>query len=581
MNVLKLNFLKISLLAIALSLSLIYNYNFDFWIQKGYEYYQLFLVIVISALIFAFSNKTLELGKVDVVVISILLFLLLSRSVKITSFNEIHVLNSASLILYYLSVKTIHLKKEEFKTYHHFVIMVGFLLAIYSLLQLSGKIPSSNSFWHMLGNFPNPAPLGGFIATILSLVFFELVQKEILKNHLKLITYISVALTLCIVLIKSASRAAMLALVVTLFVLFLFKGILHRKKLKYISFLVVPILCFIFFYKGSDSIYGRLLIWKISFLSFFENPFTGIGYGFFGVEYPNFQSHYFMSGRGSTQEILLAGSTEQTFNEFLKFVIENGILGIVLILACLFWLLKSNETFSVYISKNSSLASLCLYCTILVFAQLSFPLQFLPFKLLLLNQIGLQKYSNIFPNFTIKPNFQKILLCLAFCLMFFACNYQYKGFKALKEASELQFSDPNLSKNLYMYASKRLGHEAAFLIHYANVLEEENPKTALLYYEKAKQLASITGLYKKTAQINESLGNYKQAETDYLRIHFVSPHLFLPLEYLLDFYNRRGNKKKSNYYAKKILKTIIKIPSAEVVRIKQKAKNQLTFNPIY
>jgi len=580
MNVLKLNFLAVFFLATALCLSLIYNYNFDFWIAKEYEYYQLFFVLLIATFFFVFSKGPLKLGKVDVAVVSILIFVLISRALKLTSFNEIHVLNTVSLIFYYLSIKTINLKKEEFKTYHNFVIMVGFLLAIYSLLQLSGKIPSSNSFWHMLGNFSNPAPLGGFIAAILSLVFFELVQKEILKNHLKLIVYILVAVTLCMVLIKSASRAAMLSLVVALFVLFLFKGIIHWKNLKYISFLILPILCFIFFNKGADSIYGRILIWKISFLSFFKNPFIGIGYGFFDVDYPNFQANYFMNG-GTNQEILLAGNTEQTFNEFLKFVIENGILGIVLVCTCLFWLLKSNEGLSVYICKNSSIASLCLYSAILVFAQFSFPLQFLPFKLLLLNQIGLEKYPNLFPNITTYVNFQKVIFCLLGCLLLLACNYQYKGFKAWKEASELQFSDPDLSNTLYIYAFTRLEHEAAFLTHYANVIEEKNPQTALIYYEKAKNLTSITGLYKKTARINESLGNYKDAETDYLRMHFVSPHLFLPLEELLDFYNRRGDINKSNYYAKKIIETAIKIPSSEVLRIKHKAKKQLISNLIY
>lgn len=574
---LKSNSLPVFLLATALSFSLIYNYNFDFWIHKAYEYYQLFFIVSIATVFFVLSNEPLKLGKIDVVVIVVLMFLLFSRSLKLSSFNEIHVLNTVSLILYYLSVKTIHLKKEEITTYHHFVIGVGFLLCVYCLLEFSGYVISSNYFWSMMGNFPNPAPLGGFVAVILSLVFYELVQKEILEKYSKLIVYILIAITLSFVLVKSASRAAMLSLIVALFVLFLSKGIIKWKNLKYALFMMLPILCFIFFNKGMDSIYGRLLIWKISFLSFFNNPYTGIGYGFFGVEYPNFQAAYFMNG-GTKREILLAGATEQTFNEFLKFVIENGILGVILILVCLFWVLKSNVNCWIYINKNSSLASLSLYSAILIFAQFSFPLQFLPFKLLLLNQIGLQKYPTLLPNFTLKVNFQKTLFFLMCCLMLFVSNYQYKGFRAWKEASELQFSDPDSSNTLYIVASKRLEYEAAFLSHYANIIEDENPQIALMYYEKAKRLTSTPKLYKKTALINENLRNYKCAETDYLRIHFVSPHLFLPLEQLLDFYNRRGNIKKSNYYAKKILETPIKIPSTEVVRIKQKAKKQLTLN---
>lgn len=575
MNILKLNFLKVFLLAAALSLSLVYNYNFDFWIRKEYEYYQLFSVLLFTIVLFVFSKGPLKLGKVDITVISILIFLLLSRASRLTSFNEIHILNTVSLILYYISVKTIHLRKEDFTTYYNFIICIGFFLSAYSLFELSGYIPSSNSFWNMLGNFPNPAPLGGFVAVVLSLVLNELLQKEILKNYLKLVLYILIAILLLIVLIKSGSRAALLSLIVSVLILLLCKRVIEWENLRYIILIGLPLLCFVFFYKGTDSVYGRLLIWKISFISFFENPYAGISYGFFGVDYLNFQATYFMNG-GTNQEILLAGATEQTFNEFLKFVIENGILGILLVVGCCFWILKPNTHFCNYIKRNSSIVSFSLYSVILVFAQFSYPLQFLPFKLILLNQIGLQKYTPLFLNFTVKVNFQKILFCLMCCLIFFTSNYQYKGFKAWKEASELQFSDPNLSNTLYVFASRRLVNEVAFLSHYANI--QKRPQEALVYYEKAKRLASFPGLYKKTAQINENLGNYKRAEADYLKIHFISPHLFLPLEQLLDFYNRRGDKKKSNYYAKKILGTSIKIPSAEVTRIKHKAMNQLDFH---
>lgn len=45
----------------------------------------------------------------------------------------------------------------------------------------------------MLGGFPNPGPLGGFIALILSFVFYGLLQKEIIKKPVKLIIYTLIA----------------------------------------------------------------------------------------------------------------------------------------------------------------------------------------------------------------------------------------------------------------------------------------------------------------------------------------------------------------------------------------------------
>ncbi|MBO9586446.1 MAG: O-antigen ligase family protein [Flavobacterium sp.] len=572
----KTNCIKLFLLTSALFLSLVYNYNADFWIQKEFEYYRLFFVLVTSALLFIICSKPVKLGKIDILIVSVLILVLLSRVFRLRSFNDIYILNTISLLIYYLSIKTISLDKEEIIYYYNCVIGVGLLLSFYSLLQFYGYVDSGNYYWKMLGGFSNPAPLGGFIALVLTLVLYQLFQKETIQKYSRLLLYVLITLFLLFVLIKSASRAAMLSVLVAFFILLLAKGIIKLKKLRYVLFIIPVFLCLIIFHKGMDSVYGRLLIWKITFLSFLNNPITGIGYGFFGAHYLDFQSEYFMNG-GTDREMLLAGFTEQTFNESLKFLIENGLTGILLILLCLLWILKSDESFWICVKKNSSLASLTFFSAIFVFSQLSFPFQFLSFKLLFLNQIGLQKYSPVvFVNFDIKNRLQKLLFCLVSAIILFLVNYKYEGFRFWKEASESQFSNPELSRTLYSNAALRLGNDAGFLINYANSLEETNPKEALVYYEKAKLFSGASILYKKTANLNEKLRDYKSAENDYLRIHYVSPHLFVPLEQLLDFYNRKHDANKSAYYAKKILETTIKVPSPEVMRIKQKARNQLT-----
>lgn len=339
MNFLKTNVFKTMLLALFLSLSLIFNHNADFWIGKEYEYYQLFLTVSFSTLFFLLSKEQLQLGKVDITVIFLLLLLAISRSLHIGSYNEIHVINTFALILYYVSLKTIRLKKEEITTYYQFNITVGALLCIYCFLELSDVIEPTNFYWRMTGNFPNPGPLGGFIAAILSLVFYELLQKSILKKWVKLVAHVIVAAIMIFVLIKSASRAAMLSVVIAITILASYYGFKKWKYFKYTLFFLLPIFIFIGLSKSTDSISGRLLIWKISLLSFLEHPLVGVGYDFFGVEYLNFQADYFSKG-GTNDEILLAGANEQAFNEFLKFVIENGIWGIIIIIVAIFWILK-------------------------------------------------------------------------------------------------------------------------------------------------------------------------------------------------------------------------------------------------
>jgi O-antigen polymerase len=559
-------------LALLLSLSLIFNCNTDFWIGKEYEYYRLFFILIFSAFVFFTSKEQLRLGKVDVFVIFLLLFLVISRSIHLDSLNEIHVINTISLVIYYIALKTVRLKKEEITVYYQFVISIGVFLCGYCMLELYDVIEPTNLYWRMIGNFPNPGPLGGFIAIILSLVFYEFLQKSIQEKWLKLAVYVPIVALMTFVLIKSESRAAMLSVIISITVLVSYYGFKKWKYFKYTLFSLLPIFIFIGLSKGTDSISGRLLIWKISLLSFLDHPFTGIGYNFFGVEYINFQADYF-SKAGTKEEVLLAGANMQAFNEFLKFILENGLVGIILIVGSVFWVSKSKDMVPNSNNKqNLPLASIAFYSTIIVFASFSFPLQFWPFKLLLLNQIALQEYPTLSQKFRINKNFGKLLLGVVSCFLLFISNYQYKAFRAWKDGSELQFSNPDSAKILYSCAYQRLQNDGGFVMGYAFFMEDKNTNTALDLLEKAKRLINTPTLYAKTAQLNEQLGNYKSAEENLLKLHFISPHLFKPQEQLLDFYTRRSMAAKAKYYATKILETPIKVPSSEVLRIKQKAK---------
>lgn len=148
----------------------------------------------------------------------------------------------------------------------------------------------------------------------------------------------------------------------------------------------------------------------------------------------------------------------------------------------------------------------------------------------------------------------------------------YNGLKAWKNGSELQFSNPDSTKTLYEFAQQRLPNDGSFFLQYGIFMEDKNTKTALSLFEKAIQLTNLPILYTKTAQLNEQLGNFKKAEKDLLKFHYFCPHLFKPQEELLNFYNRRNYVQKVKWIAKKIMKAPIKIPSQEVIRIKQKAK---------
>ena len=119
--------------------------------------------------------------------------------------------------------------------------------------------------------------------------------------------------------------------------------------------------------------------------------------------------------------------------------------------------------------------------------------------------------------------------------MLFMGNYQYKGFRAWKNGSELQFSNPDATKILYDYTYERLQNEGSFLLHYGLFMEDKNKNKALMLFEKAKHLINVPVLYAKTAQLNEQISNYKNAEENFLnRLTEPPPEAMTQLEALMD-----------------------------------------------
>ncbi|PXY41635.1 hypothetical protein DMB65_06705 [Flavobacterium cheongpyeongense] len=578
MNLFKTNSVKIVLIVTVLIASLIFNHNIDFWKFKQNQFIVLFYMVVFSFLLFIIKPQKIRVNKLDLIIILVLSITILSRFFRLNTFNEIHIINSFILLIYYLAIKSLKLSAKEKKIYYQLLTLTGVFLCFYCLLELGGYVDPSNIYWNMKGNFRNPGPLGGFLSILFALVLYELFQKNTYSNIPKLITYLFTAIIMLFIIIKSESRAAILASFFTFLILLYYYFLRKRVFAKYAAFAIIfPILFLIITTKSTDSIVGRLLIWKITFFSFLENPVTGIGYGMFQTDYMNFQAEYF-SKNDIQQEILLANANTQAFNEILKFIIENGIIGTLLLLIGILWILKNyNKKFTNDISKTS-VQSIVFYCSFAVFASFSYPLQFLPFKLLLLNQIALEETTICFSIPKIKMYSAKTIGCCVSLFLLYTVNNQYNAIRAWKEASERQFDNPTRSANLYKTAFNNLENDDSYLIHYSRFLEENNPKKALSLLEKAKETGNSPLLQLKLSKLYEAKKDFEQAEKSLLQRHYTSPHLFKPQEDLLDYYIRRSLFYKANWIARRILQTPIKIPSEEVKNIITKAKHYINNN---
>lgn len=102
--------------------------------------------------------------------------------------------------------------------------------------------------------------------------------------------------------------------------------ILYRQR-KIALVLTVAIAAFAFtgcYFLKKDSADGRLLMWKVAADAAMEAPLTGVGWDRVAGSYGDAQERYFAAGKGSEQEVMVAGAPEYVFNEYLQVAIAFG-----------------------------------------------------------------------------------------------------------------------------------------------------------------------------------------------------------------------------------------------------------------
>ena len=140
----------------------------------------------------------------------------------------------------------------------------------------------------------------------------------------------------CIIISVIVLTKARAAIIGTTAILLLFAiGILKNKNIKlsivhYSAILVVSILLFVglFFFK-KDSANGRLLIWKCSTQLILQKPILGHGGNGFNANYMNEQATY-LASHPDSKYIMLSDNVREPFNEFIRWGVNYGIVGLSL-----------------------------------------------------------------------------------------------------------------------------------------------------------------------------------------------------------------------------------------------------------
>jgi len=477
-----------------------------------------------------------------------------------------------------------------------FFILTGLVEAVWGLKQLYGFSPSQHSLFKTTGSFFNPGPYAGYLAMVIPLAFYYMLNDyRIFKNKLHYIyipfyvrwgiSVLSFFSTL-LVLPAAMSRASWIAAIIGC----LISGLLYlskkknlkayikrfRKKLIFIlsGTIILSIIGLIGIYHlKKDSADGRALIWKISIETIKEYPF-GIGIGNFSRVYGDKQAEYFAMQQGTGQEQLVAGNPEYAFNEYLQICIEFGIIPFLVFISIIIY--------TVYIGiKKKNYATIGAFISLLVFAFMSYPFSILPFLIsfafltALCSSNRQENKQRCFSKSLLLTGFFVLFLFFTTCISLYNRYPTYDAYKKWSKTKILY--NINLHKDAikeYVKFYSYLDCEIQFLFEYAQCLSKsEQYEESNKVLQKAMKISCDPMLYNVMGKNHQALGNYTLAEQYFIKAGMIVPSRLYPYYLLAKLYDEMEDSEKVCEMAEFIQSKEAKVHSTAVNEMRDEMKS--------
>ncbi len=343
---------------------------------------------------------------------------------------------------------------------------LGLALSVWGLGQYVGWIPKIYSRFTMTGPFNNPAGISSSLALLYPFSLYFCYRSKEIIGRLSILASLLMAVTV----ILCGARAAILAVAISTFIFII--HFLKRKTgisftaLHYGAMSVTCILLFtVLYFMKKDSADGRLLIWHCSGQLVKQAPLFGHGVNGFAAHYMTEQANYF-SKNPDSKYAMLADNIEHPFNEFIKEMVEYGVIGFLLTLLLLFYPFyysRKDKSMELFVARISILSlGIC--------ALFSYPLDY-PFVLLMVVLLvafvsaSMKKTDIAVSDAAFTKRLLVIFSVILFTVTGYEVYYEYKwkfiAYSSLAGQTEIMLPEyDNLYKNTY------LGNKGLFVYNY-------------------------------------------------------------------------------------------------------------------
>jgi len=434
------------------------------------------------------------------------------------------------------------------------LLLCGSIEAIWGIVQLAGGGNRAQSYL-ISGNFLNPGPYSAYLSIC------AVTGLSVLANIKKKKIVFLVVILMLAVIPTTWSRAAIVSVCLPL--LWIFKE--KYYKYRFVVWGIIVMFAFAFYYLKKGSADGRLVTWTATLLSWKHYPLFGVGTGGFAHSCSEGIAEMY---KNQIIPFLLdsAGVAENSFNIFLKILVEQGVVGLILFVALLVVFLKGLFLYSRTLFYG--------ILVLLIFSLFSYPLELLPYRIIAVIIVAWSESGRgktLYISGTIV--FPILISIMTIITGFFLRTETYNRFVADNEAKLLSCQKgEDLIDDYYDLLSLEEDNPQ-FLYDFAVALSENgryNESNEILV--NGSKVSADPMYYVMIGNNYFSMNQPDEAEKAYRKAFEVLPNRIYPLYQLMQLYSNTDQNGKAAVIAKEIVDFMPKVVSPATTEIKTKAK---------
>ena len=527
----------------------------------------LYLYSVIGSIVILYlSTSRIKLKAIDILCLVYFIYNLLWLLVTSKTKNI-----ETIYLFFFLAMLYINIRNISSIYYKYILYSFPFIVISHFIYYICWENPYYFLYEHkgvFTGFLHNSGLWGEFVAMTLicNIGLIHLNKKS--KKTSTLLIFVSFIVSF--MLYESDSRASWLSFAIGILTFFSPLIIKHLPKSIIIrtgSLLILICLCTylisgLYSYK-KDSADGRILIWKISLEMVKDKPILGYGFDGFRKNYMNYQAAYLQEKQLPETINNLADDNHHAFNEFLRIIIEQGIIGVIILFIFLTTIGYTIYKYKLYIDTVSRTIISCL-TALLLFSFFSYPLSTSHINALIVILLaGLACSSQDTPIW--KLQIRSISLIIPYSIIFFISSVYLFSYSKANSDWLNTLKGVYTNDNILEEARKKLSGNPYFLSTYGKYLNKKKrySKAASILSQSIKEYPSYYTVmelgisYKAQKKYTEAMHCFYKA------MHMI-PHKIKPLYFMMELYYDQKDYKSAIQLSNRILCKQPKIRSSEL-----------------